>query len=94
MRRWIALCLPLLLLALCSSTANPNRFPASEVVEPNTEDDTVTVSTAAELNRVIAPDAHILLKPGADRPDVQGTLKLIDRMIEWYGYGTLHSVMG
>ncbi len=72
MRRWIALCLPLLLLAALTACAqtdtkqNPETEsqPPKEVVEPHGSDDTITVSTAAELIRVIAPDAHIILKPG------------------------------
>ena len=72
MRRWIALCASLLLLAAltaCTQTdtkQNPKTEspPPKEVVEPHGSDDTVTVSTAAELIRVIAPDAHIILKPG------------------------------
>lgn len=72
MRRWIALCASLLLLAALTACAqtdtkqNPKTESPSpkEVVEPHGSDDTVTVSTAAELIRVIAPDAHIILKPG------------------------------
>lgn len=72
MRRWIALCASLLLLAAlmaCAQTdakQNPETDspPPKEVVEPQEADDTVTVSTATELIRVIAPDAHIILKPG------------------------------
>ena len=72
MRRWIALCASLLLLAALTACAqtdtkqNPKTEspPPKEVVEPHGSDDTVTVSTAAELIRVIAPDAHIILKPG------------------------------
>lgn len=72
MRRWIALCASLLLLAALTACAptDTNQDPETEspppkeVVEPQEADDTVTVSTAAELIRVIAPDAHIILKPG------------------------------
>lgn len=72
MRRWIALCASLLLLAALTACAqtdtkqNPKTEspPPKEAVESHGSDDTVTVSTAAELIRVIAPDAHIILKPG------------------------------
>lgn len=72
MRKWIALCASLLLLAALTACAptDTNQDPETEspppkeVVEPHGSDDTVTVSTAAELIRVIAPDAHIILKPG------------------------------
>lgn len=72
MRRWIALCASLLLLAALTACAQTDTKqdpetdspPQKEVVEPQEADDTVTVSTAAELIRVIAPDAHIILKPG------------------------------
>lgn len=72
MRKWIALCASLLLLAALTACAptdtnqDPENesLPPKEVVEPQEADDTVTVSTAAELIRVIAPDAHIILKPG------------------------------
>lgn len=72
MRKWIALCASLLLLAALTACAptDTNQDPetesplSKEVVEPHGSDDTVTVSTAAELIRVIAPDAHIILKPG------------------------------
>lgn len=72
MRRWIALCASLLLLAALTACAQTDTKqdpetdspPPKEVVEPQEADDTVTVSTAAELIRVIAPDAHIILKPG------------------------------
>lgn len=72
MRRWITLCLPLLLLAALTACAqtdtkqNPETDspPPKEEVAPHEKDDTVTVSTAAELIRAIAPDVHIILKPG------------------------------
>lgn len=72
MRRWIALCASLLLLAALTACAptDTNQDPETEspppkeAVEPHGSDDMVTVSTAAELIRVIAPDAHIILKPG------------------------------
>ena len=72
MRRWIALCLPLLLLTALTACAqtdtkqNPEADspPPKEEVDSRENDDTVTVSTAAELIRAIAPDAHIILKPG------------------------------
>ena len=72
MRRWITLCLPLLLLAALTACAqtdtkqNPetDSTPPKEEVAPHEKDDTVTVSTAAELIRAIAPDVHIILKPG------------------------------
>ena len=72
MRRWIALCASLLLLAALTACAQTDTKqdpetdspPQKEVVEPQEADDTVTVSTAAELIRVLAPDAHIILKPG------------------------------
>ena len=77
MKRWITLCLSLLLLATltaCGQTENTEQTPATdppaseEVTEvntkDNTKDNTVTVSTVAELIRVIAPDAHIVLKSG------------------------------
>lgn len=73
MKRWITLCLSLLLLATltaCGQTENTEQMPATdlpaseEITETNTQDNTVTVSTAAELIRVIAPDVHIVLKPG------------------------------
>lgn len=72
MRRWIVFFLPLLLLALLTACVKTDMQqppetdspPPEEVVDPNTEDSTVTVSTAAELIRAIAPDAHIILKPG------------------------------
>ena len=71
MRRWITLCLPLLLLAALTACAqtdtkqNPETDspPQKEEVAPHEKDDTVTVSTAAELIRAIAPDVHIILKP-------------------------------
>ena len=72
MRRWITLCLPLLLLAALTACAqtdtkqNPETDspPPKEEVAPHEKDDAVTVSTAAELIRAIAPDVHIILKPG------------------------------
>lgn len=72
MRRWITLCLPLLLLAALAACAqtdtkqNPETDspPPKEAVDSRENDDTVTVSTAAELIRAIAPDVHIILKPG------------------------------
>lgn len=72
MRRWIALCASLLLLAALTACAQTDTKqdpetdspPQKEVVESHGSDDTVTVSTAAELIRVIAPDAHIILKSG------------------------------
>lgn len=72
MRRWIVFFLPLLLLALLTACVKTDMqrppetdsSPPEEVVNTNTEDSTVTVSTAAELIRAIAPDAHIILKPG------------------------------
>lgn len=72
MRRWIALCASLLLLAALTACAPTDTNqdtktespPPKEAVEPHGSDDMVTVSTAAELIRVIAPDAHIILKPG------------------------------
>lgn len=72
MRRWIALCASLLLLAALTACAQTETKqdpetdspPQKEVVESHGSDDTITVSTAAELIRVIAPDAHIILKPG------------------------------
>ena len=62
MRKWIALCASLLLLAALTACAptDTNQDPKTEspppkeVVEPHGSDDTVTVSTAAELIRVIA----------------------------------------
>ena len=74
-RRWISLCASLLLLAAltaCTGTdtkqdPEPESPPPKEAVEPQEPqeaDDTVTVSTAAELVAAIAPDAHIILKPG------------------------------
>ena len=72
MRRWITLCLPLLLLTALTACAqtdmkqNPEADspPPKEEVDSRENDDTVTVSTAAELIRAIAPDVHIILKPG------------------------------
>lgn len=72
MKRWITLCASLLLLAALTACTGANTKqdsesdppPPKEVVESHGPDDTVTVSTAAELIRVIAPDAHIILKPG------------------------------
>lgn len=66
MRRWIALCLPLLLLAALTACAQgkPDSTPTKEKVAAHETDNAVTVSTAAELIAAIAPDTHILLKPG------------------------------
>lgn len=66
MRRWIALCLPLLLLAALTACAQgkPDSTPPKEKVAAHEMDNAVTVSTAAELIAAIAPDTHILLKPG------------------------------
>lgn len=66
MRRWIALCLPFLLLAALTACAQgkPDSTPPKEKVAAHETDNAVTVSTAAELIAAIAPDTHILLKPG------------------------------
>lgn len=78
MKRWIALCLSLLLLAALSACGQePDK--EQETMEQKTEEDSgmaeigtgektdpdaVTVSTVAELIKTIAPDAYIILAPG------------------------------
>ena len=60
----------LAVMTACGQTENTEQTPATDppssekVTEVNTKDNTVTVSTVAELIRVIAPDAHIVLLSG------------------------------
>ena len=78
MKRWIALCLSLLLLAALSACGQVSDME-QKTMEQKTEEDTgmavigtdaktdpdaVTVSTAAELLKAIAPDSYIILAPG------------------------------
>lgn len=73
MKRWIALCLSLLLLAALAACGQVSDMEQkteedSGMVEIGTGAktglDAVTVSTVAELLEAIAPDAHIILAPG------------------------------
>lgn len=73
MKRWIALCLSLLLLAVLTACGQVSDMEqeteegsgAAEIgIGAKTDLDTVTVSTAAELLAAIAPGVHIILAPG------------------------------
>lgn len=73
MRKWNTLCLLLLLLTVLTACGQAqgteqetkeNLGVAEIGTDTEAAADTVTVSTIAELIRVIAPDAHIILKPG------------------------------
>lgn len=73
MRKWNTLCLLLLLLTVLTACGleqgtEQEKKENSSVAEIGTDtevaNDIITVSTVAELIRVISPNAHIILKPG------------------------------